>query len=114
MMLRGNRILAVALLLAATGVAGCGSHSGSFDVDDGAGTKWDNLVAMVTFKEAPRQPRPTDAVQCPEIVILNSTGAERIYKAGSDTNDGLRHQFSISDVARDCRIENGQMAMKVG
>jgi hypothetical protein len=114
MMLRGNKILAIALFFAATSVAGCGSHAGSFDVDDSTGTKWDNLVAMVTFKDKPPQPRPMDAVQCPEIVILNATGAERVYKTGSDTNDSLRHQFSISDVARDCRVENGQMAMKVG
>lgn len=113
-MLQRNMVSIPILLLAAATLAGCGSHAGSFDVDDGAGTKWNNLVAMVTFKDQPPQPRPMDPEQCPEIFVLNGASADRVYKTGAEGNDALRYQVSIDDVARDCRADSGQISLKVG
>jgi hypothetical protein len=114
MMLRCNKIPGIALLLAAAATAGCGTHAGSFDVDDSPNTKWNNLVALVTFKDRPAQPRPMDPIQCPEIFVLNGSSSDRVFNPGSDSNDALRYQFSINDVARDCRVDNGQISMKAG
>jgi hypothetical protein len=112
---RRNKIVTAGVVLASvTVIAGC-SHSGSFDVEDSAGTKWNNLVALVQFKSPPQAPRPTDPIHCPEIFVLEGTSADRLYKTGTDSgNENLRYQYSITDVARDCRVEGGQMAMKVG
>lgn len=98
-----------------TGVlAGCG-HIGAFDVEDSGATKVNNLMATVQFKEPPRQPRPTDQIQCPEIVVLEGTSADRVYTPGGPENNAtLRYQFSVLDVARDCRIDGDQISMKVG
>jgi hypothetical protein len=112
---RRYRIVTVGAFLAATAVvAGC-THSGSFDVEDSASTKWDALVAVVQFKTPPQGPRPTDPVKCPEIFVLEGTSADRVFKTGSEgSNDALLHQFSINEVARDCQVDNSQIAMKIG
>ena len=94
-------------------MAGCG-HSGSFDVPDSAPTQMSELMAHVQFKEPPKKPRPADLIQCPEIIVLEGTSADRVYTAGSQGNDALRYQFSVLDVARDCRIDGSQISMKVG
>jgi len=103
-----------ALSILAAALAGCGTHAGSFDVDDGASTKFDNLAALVQFKQLPRQPRPTDAVKCPEIVVQEGTTADRVNAGSEQTNNALRYQFAVEDVARDCIVEGGQLSMKVG
>lgn len=102
-------------LVALCGLAGCSTNTGSFDVDDPTQTKWNNLVALVEFKPLPKQPKPTDPLVCPEIQILDGTSADRIYAPGDDqSNATVRYQFSIDDVARDCQVTGGQVAMKVG
>jgi hypothetical protein len=112
---RRNKIVtAGAFLAAAAAVAGC-SHSGSFDVEDSPGTKWNNLVALVQFKTPPQSPRPADPIHCPEIFVLEGTSADRTYKPGTeDGSENLRYQYSITDVARDCRVDGTQMSMKIG
>jgi hypothetical protein len=96
-------------------LAGCSRNTGSFDVDDPTQVKFSNLMALVEFKPIPKQPKPTDAILCPEIQILDGTSADRIYAPGTDqSNLAVRYQFSIQDVARDCQVSGGQVAMKVG
>jgi hypothetical protein len=104
--------LAIAALF---GLAGCSRNTGSFDVDDPAQSKWQNLMALVEFKPMPTQPKPTDPILCPEIQILDGTSADRIYAPGNEqSNETVRYQFSIDDVARDCQVTGGQVAMKIG
>src|ERR1700678_127426 len=110
-----NRIITASALLAASALAGCSGHPGSFDVEDNASTKWDNLTALVTFKTPPKAPRPSDPIKCPEITVLEGTSADRVYTTKDvQSNDALRYQFSVIDVARDCRIDGNQISMKVG
>ncbi|HLH11240.1 MAG TPA: hypothetical protein VKV77_05090 [Methylovirgula sp.] len=106
--------IAASIFLVAA-LAGCSRNTGSFDVDEPAQQKWDNLMALVSFKPLPRQPQPTDRILCPEIQILDGTAADRIYGPGTDqTNANVRYQFSIENVARDCEVRGGQVAMKIG
>lgn len=104
---------ATALLIAASALAGCG-HAGAFDVDNGTSSKWNNLVAMVQFKNLPRQPRPTDGVRCPAISVLDGASAHRVYSGATQANDALRYQFAIDEVARDCLVDGDQLSLKIG
>lgn len=105
----------VGLAIAAIGIAGCSRNTGSFDVDEPAQSKWDNLMALVEFKPLPKQPKPTDPILCPEVHILDGTSDDRIYAPGAEqSNETVRYQFSIDDVARGCQINGKQAAMKIG
>ncbi len=99
---------------AALSLASCGSTPGSFDVTADPQTKLNNLAALVQFKKMPKQPEPTDHVVCPDIAILDGTADDRAYGPGEQTNANVRYQFSLNDVARDCKTGGGQMNLKVG
>ena len=62
----------------------------------------------------PLPPQTASPSGCPEITVLDGTGAARIMAANAAGNAGLKHQFSISDVARECQLSNNQMVLKVG
>ncbi len=115
---RLKRALCVAwpfAIAAVFALAGCSRNTGSFDVDDPTQVKLSNLMALVEFKPLPKQPKPTDPIVCPEIQILYGTSADRVYAPGNEqSNETVRYQFSIEDVARDCQVSGGQVAMKVG
>ncbi|MGH6818964.1 MAG: hypothetical protein ACREC1_09360 [Methylovirgula sp.] len=105
----------IGLAVIAIGFAGCSRNTGSFDVDEPAQAKWNNLMALVEFKPLPRQPEPTDPILCPEIHILDGTSDDRIYAPGAEqSNETVRYQFSIDNVARGCQISGKQAAMKIG
>ncbi|QXX74459.1 hypothetical protein MHY1_01271 [Methylovirgula sp. HY1] len=96
-------------------LAGCGTPLGSFDVQPTTQTKLSDLMALVQFKKMPKQPEPTDHVQCPDISILDGTADDRAYgKGGAQTNANVRYQFSLNNVARDCKIIGDQMSLKIG
>ena len=103
-----------AILAAALSLAACGTPPGSFDVEDSTQTKLANLEALVEFKKMPRQPEPTDHVICPDIIILDGTADDRVYGSGEQTNSNLRYQFSLNEVARDCKIEGNKISLKIG
>ncbi len=112
--LRGAAHFGLAIAVA-FGLAACSHNTGSFDADDPTQSKLANLMALVEFKPLPKQPTPTDPILCPEIQILDGTSADRIYAPGTDqSNASVRYQFSIEDVARDCQVSAGQVAMKIG
>ncbi|MGA3302492.1 MAG: hypothetical protein ABSC72_04305 [Methylovirgula sp.] len=103
------------IVFGALGLAACGQAPGAFDVEDAPQTKMANLEALVQFRNAPRQPSPTDQVVCPDISILDGTADDRAYGSGTDeSNANLRYQYSINDIARDCSVQSGQMSLKVG
>lgn len=109
-----RRVHWLAVLGASFGLAACSTPPGSFDVEDSTQTKLTTLMALVEFKKPPRSPEPTDHVICPNIVILDGTADDRVYGKGEETNANLRYQFSLNDVARDCKIDGGQISLKVG
>ena len=51
---------------------------------------------------------------CPSIAILNGTEAQRIMAPGATGNQGLRYQYSLYNVARECTMAAGRMSVKVG
>ena len=50
-------------------------------------------------------------VSCPQVEVQDGTSAMRV---GGDTNQAVRYQFDIFETARECRVEGGQFAIKVG
>lgn len=109
--LKRMAVLATLLLLS----VGCSRNTGSFDVDDSGGTKWDNLVALVQFKPIPKSPQPFAPIKCPEIGIQDGTADDRVYASkDSQSNASVRYQFSIVNFARDCQVVDKQFQMKVG
>ncbi len=111
----GRRAWRTGVVIVAIGTAGCSRNTGSFDADEPAQAKWDNLMALVEFKPLPKQPKPTDPLLCPEIHVLDGTSDDRIYAPGPEqSNETVRYQFSIENVARGCQISGKQAAMKIG
>jgi hypothetical protein len=97
----------------ATGLAGCGGKSpGSFDQTDDVSTRLANLMA---FNKLTGQPLPAkvEKLECPEIIVLDGTAAHRVYN-GPESNETLKYQFSLGDIARECILQGNQVSMKVG
>jgi hypothetical protein len=51
---------------------------------------------------------------CPEIEVLDGTGAQRVMANADAGNLGVKYQYAISDVGRECHVANNQMVLKVG
>jgi len=103
-----------AVLIAVLGVAGCAGAPGSFDDPDSGGSTLGNLMAMVQMKKPAPTLVPAERVSCPDIIILDGTADDRVYGKGDAANANLRYQFSLNDVARDCKIEGDKISLKIG
>lgn len=63
----------------------------------------------------PQAPPPVEAPSgCPTIAILDGTQSQRIMAAGASDNSGVRYQFSLLNVGRECSISGGRIALKIG
>lgn len=76
-----------------------------------AAFEWGNIFGGGAKEEKPIGAQNED-VGCPDVQILEGTAGLRV-PAGS-SGGGVRHQFSIGDVARECAIAGGQLTIKVG
>ena len=93
-------------------LAGCASSGGTGSSEPSAMTKLANLIAF----NSTTAPKPvesvvdnTDRVECPVVDVEEGGGVAQI---GSGA--GLRHQFAISDTARECSVANKQISIRVG
>jgi hypothetical protein len=95
--------VASALLL-----AGCGATNGGDVVG--------NLLAFNSLKAPPPidAQKPIVDVDCPEVTVDNGGGTVRIYAGADQSNDDVKYQYDIGQYARQCDVENGQLAIKVG
>ncbi|MFZ9502737.1 MAG: hypothetical protein ACO27F_14330 [Beijerinckiaceae bacterium] len=103
------RLRVTAALLAAGLLSGCsGGGLGS------AGSALGNLVAFNSTRApaagaaAPEADPNVDLV-CPEVHVREGAAALRVMAGGA-----VRHQFSIGELARQCRVVNKQLILKVG
>jgi hypothetical protein len=98
----------------AAALAGCGSKSpGSFDQTDNVSTRLGNLLAFNKLTGQPLPPKEVEKVECPEIIVLDGTAAHRVYN-GPESNETLKYQYSLGDIARECILQGNQVSMKVG
>ena len=94
-------------------VAGCSSTgSNTRSSEPSAMTKLANLIAF----NSTTAPKPVESVandiervECPVVDVEEGGGFAQI---GSGA--GLRHQFAISDTARECSVANKQISIRVG
>jgi hypothetical protein len=80
----------------------------------GFGDTGKNVKKFFGMGKAPPPPQTASPSGCPIITVLDGTGAQRVMAASAAGNAGLKHQFSISDVARECTLGGNQMTLKVG
>ncbi len=117
---RAGKRAAVNLLAlgAVLGVAGCSRNLGTFDSPKPAKSKLARLLSFgskdekkVGAEEAPAQGR---RIYCPDVLILEGTAASRVYAGTPPSNTNLRYQTALGDTARECTLEGGQLALKIG
>eukprot|EP01037_Dinobryon_pediforme_P009608 gene9608-9685_t len=97
-------------------LAGCASDPGSFQPGNSSVTdKMANLLAFNTTSPPPIAPAAKEIVKvdCPTIEIQDGTAAARYY-AGAATNENVRYQFSLGNIARECTVVDNKILIKVG
>ena len=97
---------------AAAAVAGCGGGSGSPGAaTPSAASRLAGLIAFGGSEPVKRDPAAPQLRSCPEATVLDGGAALRV---GGPSSQSVRHQFAITDVARECQLQNGQLVIKVG
>ena len=117
---KGRRIgLSVIGLAACTGLAGCGAGGtpGFEPESQGPATLTSKLANLVAFNKlfptSTPLPQTEASVECPTIEVLDGTASVRTY-AGQQSNAGVRYQFSLGDIARECSKSGSNLILKVG
>lgn len=99
-----------ALALAALSLVGCGTS-----LDPMGGTGPAASILAFNTPQPPPLPKPKGeiaTVDCPHVEVLEGTSAVRV--GGGDSNNGVRYQYSLGDVARECTLVGNQISIKVG
>lgn len=116
----------LALLAASAVVVSAASVQAADDDDYGLNPSWsdrlsENMKEQIGKAEKaigvgrPTGPAPVENPSgCPSIAILDGTEAQRVMAPGATGNQGLRYQYSLYDVARECTLAGGRMSVKVG
>ncbi len=77
-------------------------------------TQLAGLLGIKTKPEAGNNAAPAAHLTCPQILVLEGNAAHRVYAGSEQTNETVRYQFSIDDVARECALQSDKLAIKVG
>ena len=120
----GTGIMVLAVL--ATGAVAFWPAVASADDDDGLSQSWSDKIsdglkntiggatkAMGMGKPAGPPPKESPS-GCPTIAILDGTESQRVMAPGTTGNAGLKYQYSLYNVARECSISGNRMSVKVG
>ena len=128
----GGRSTSAALLLCVIMAAGAAmpwtptAHAADDDDDGGLSPGWtdrmsDSIKTSVGKATSavglgkPPGPAPKEAPSgCPTIEILDGTEVQRVMVPGATGNEGLRYQYSLHDVGRECSISGARISVKVG
>lgn len=96
------------------GLASCASSPGGTDPGETLG----NLFAFNSPTRPPVDPSKQAPVVydivCPIVDVKEGGAAHRVYSGRGTANKDVRYQFSIGQTARECKPENGQLAIRVG
>jgi hypothetical protein len=98
----------------------------SADDDDGLSQSWSDKLsdglkntiggatkAMGMGKPAGPPPKESPS-GCPTIAILDGTEVQRVMAPGTTGNAGLKYQYSLYNVGRECSLSGGRMSVKIG
>lgn len=57
--------------------------------------------------------RGATELTCPVVDVREGAAAHRVY-AGAQSNTTVRYQYSMGDIARECRVQGNQLVLKIG
>ena len=95
-------------------------------IDDGDEDSWSqkisekmkDSISAATARmgmNKPPGPAPSEAPSgCPTITLLPGTESQRVMAAGATGNQGLRYQYTLQTVGRECSISGDRVSIKVG
>ena len=95
-------------------------------IDDGEQDSWsqaisDKMKDSISAATArmgmnkPPGPAPLEAPSgCPTISLLPGTESQRVMSPGASGNQGLRYQYTLATVGRECTISGDRVSIKVG
>ena len=117
MMAKG--VAAAAALGLVTIVAGCAGTDGFMASTQAGPTLTSKVGDLLSFGSTNAGPVPPKAsreatLQCPQVEVLDGTASVRNYGSTDQTNDGVKFQYSMGEVARECTRAGNQIMIKVG
>ena len=110
-------------MVLSTGIALAGVASAHADEDnpgwaDRLGESFKNGVSSATKAVGLGKPAPPPAKEspsgCPTIAILDGTTSSRVMAPGATGNEGLKYQYSLLNVGRECSTAGARMSVKIG
>ena len=110
-------VRAALLGLAGMALAGCAGTDKFIPSTESVSSTFGNLLAFNTTKpgSVPAAAHPgEDPLQCPTIEVLDGTSSYRTFAGADQTNENVRYQFSMGDIARDCTRSGNEILLKVG
>lgn len=105
------------LCWAGLALGGCAATEKLIPSSGNGGSVFGNLLAFNTADPgpAPAAGAAKDApLQCPTVEVLDGTSSYRTYAGTEQTNDAVRYQFSMGEVARECTKSGRDILLKVG
>jgi len=99
-------VLAVAAL---AGVAGCGGKG------EDPGVTVGNLLAY-NSPSAPPIPASKHSrdVVCPPVLVADGQASYRLFAGSDRTTAGVKHQFAMGELSRDCDADDSRITIRVG
>lgn len=104
------------VLSALLALAGCGGGSYVGSLFGSGSSSSEPVASGQAAAQSPAQQRPAGAptdLVCPFVDVREGAAAHRVY-AGQPSNATVRYQFSMGDIARECRISGNQLVLKIG
>ncbi len=101
--------LAALAVLATLGLGGCGSK------EDDVGNTVGNLFAFNSTTAPPLTAanRSNDVV-CPPVLVAEGQASYRIYAGADKSNAGVKQQFALGALSRDCDTNGGSINLRLG
>jgi hypothetical protein len=104
---RGGRH-AVALITGVALLSGCSSASSVIE-------RYETTGAISAMSQPPLKKQSTTKAECPGVDIRPGASTLNIaVKTEGATGNDLRYQLSMGQTARECRVQDGSMSIKVG
>ena len=110
---------AAAVFSVAGALAGCAGSDGFMASSSAGATPASKLAGLLPFMSSDPTPAPARAskdgpIQCPQVEVLDGTASVRSYGGSEQSNNDVKYQYSMGDIARECSRAGDQIMIKVG